>query len=481
MNQPHPTRRPNATAAWIERESYIEAFELAYQADPAVDIADFAPATNHPFYLSVLEELVRIDLEHHWLCGEPRWLEEYVSRFPELIEASAAVRTLAFEEFRLRRKVGQAPTADEYLIRFGIDPSRAIRDDLPDEPLPGPQTPKPVAERFAHVMATLPRVGDEFLGYNLTAELGAGAFGQVFLARPKGRLGRPVALKVVQDSGGEFAVLKRLCHPHVMPVEAVHMAGPFCAVRMPYCGAVTLGHVLERVKGRLEKPTTGLPFVEVSRPGFPSGGDVATGAAVRTALCRATYSDAALWVIARLADGLAHAHGQGILHRDLKPANVLLADDGRPMLLDFNLAVDAAVDALPGGTLPYMAPEQIDAFVKGTHSPDARSDLYSLGVMLYQMLTGRLPYPPRESSAEGIAAAVAVRRLPPASVRLLNLTVPESTAELVRRLLDRDPSRRFDSASALRADLDARLPHMPPSAAPDGWVRRMIGWIGGRP
>jgi serine/threonine protein kinase len=221
--------------------------------------------------------------------------------------------------------------------------------------------------------------------------------------------------------------------------------------------------------------------VEVSRPGFPSGGDVSAGATVRAALCKATYADAALWIVARLADGLSHAHEQGILHRDLKPANVLLADDGRPMLLDFSLAVDAAGDAPPGGTLPYMAPEQLEAFLSGARSLDPRSDLYGLGVILFQVLTGRLPYPAREPSPEGIAAAVGDRRLAPANVRLLNLSVPESTAEVVRRLLDRDPAHRFESAAALRADLDARLPHLPPSAAHSSWARRLIGWIGWRP
>src|SRR5205814_7487968 len=98
----------------------------------AADIADFLPPPAHPLYVPVLEELVRIDLEQHWLRGEPRWLDDYLRRFPALLEASASVRTLAFEEFRLRRRAGEAPTADEYKKRFGIDPTRAIRDDRLD-------------------------------------------------------------------------------------------------------------------------------------------------------------------------------------------------------------------------------------------------------------------------------------------------------------------------------------------------------------
>src|SRR4051812_38091332 len=210
----HPPRR-TPRALWIEREKFIEAFEAARAADPDAELADFLPPPGHPLYIPVLEELVRIDLERRWLGGRPLWLEEYFRRFPQLLEASASVRTLAFEEFRLRRQAGQAPTADEYRTRFGIDPSRGIRDDAP-ELVPGPRTPQPRPDRFAQVMAALPRVGDQFLDYRLIAELGAGSFGQVFLAE---RAGTRVALKVSPAWGGEVVTPARLRHPNIVPVE----------------------------------------------------------------------------------------------------------------------------------------------------------------------------------------------------------------------------------------------------------------------
>src|SRR5205807_1392074 len=105
-----------------------------------------------------------------------------------------------------------------------------------------------------------------------------------------------------------------------------------------------------------------------------------------------TYVQSVLWIASRLADGLAHAHERGILHRDLKPANILLTDEGQPMLLDFNLSADTKLGTSPeaamiGGTLIYMSPEHIEAFRGGQRPVDARSDIYSLGLILYELLT----------------------------------------------------------------------------------------------
>src|SRR5262249_58143462 len=114
----------------------------------------------------------------------------------------------------------------------------------------------------------------------------------------------------------------------------------------------------------------------------------------RQRLERSSYVEAALWLTARLAEGLAHAHERGVLHRDLKPANVLLADDGTPMLLDFNLAQEyGAAAALAGGTLPYMAPEYLARLGRDTPRSEPRHDVYALGLILWEMLAGQFPYP----------------------------------------------------------------------------------------
>ncbi|HEY1379419.1 MAG TPA: serine/threonine-protein kinase [Gemmataceae bacterium] len=496
MNPPPPPPRRTPGAQWIEREKYIEAFEAARAADPAADFAPFLPPPDHPLFVPVLEELVRIDLEHHWLQGDPRWLEDYLRRFPQLLEASASVRTLAFEEFRLRRRVGQSPTAEEYKQRFGIDPARGIRDDGPDL-VPGPRTPPPRTDRFAQVMAALPHVGDQFLDYRLLAELGAGAYGRAFLAE---RAGRRVALKVGPALGAE--PLTRLRHPNIVPVEEVFHVGSFRAVVMPYLGGVTLAHVLKALTGLPEPPIRGVALFAATRPELPPGDVPAADAALRPALQAVYFADAVLWVAAQVADGLSHAHGQGVLHLDLKPANVLFTDTSRPMLLDFHPEggkpqvphleaqtgggptwEDLGLATLPaGGTLPYMAPEQIDAFRGRPRRVDGRADLFALGVILYQFFAGKLPFAATaDASPEGLSAALAERENGPPDPAAANPAVPPLAAAVVRRLLAPDPAERFPDARALIAELRRVLRDFPLPLPPGpGWFARLLTRLGCR-
>jgi serine/threonine protein kinase len=466
MNNPPPHRPRNAQ--WIEREKYIEAFETARAVDPAADMAAFLPPPNHPLLLPVLEELVRIDLEQHWLRGSPRWLEDYLNRFPVLMEASASVRTLAFEEFRLRRRVGQAPTADEYKSRFGIDPARGIRDDRLDL-VPGPRTPAPPTDRFAQVMAALPQVGDQFLDYRLLAELGAGAYGRAFLAE---RAGRRVALKVGPALGAE--TLTRLNHPNIVPVEEVFHVGSFRGVVMPYLGGLTLAHVLKAITDLPEPPIRGVALFAASRSELPPGEAPSADAALRPALEAVYYADAVLWLAAQIADGLGHAHSHGVLHLDLKPANILFTASGRPMLLDFHPAGGLSEPA--GGTLPYMAPEQIDAFRGEARAVDARTDLFALGVMLFQFFASRMPYQgPTDATQEALAAGLAERLQPPPDPTAMNRAVPPLAAAVVRRLLAPDPAERFSDAAALIAELRRTLRDTPlPVPAGASWLAKII-------
>ena len=208
---------------------------------------------------------------------------------------------------------------------------------------------------------------------------------------------------------------------------------------------------------------------------------------------------AAVWIVTRLAEGLDHAHSRGLLHRDLKPANILIAGDGTPMLLDFNLAASTDVGtetgsqgpssepvverALLGGTLPYMAPEHLDAIdPEGSTSPEAvevRSDLYALGLILFEMISGNHPF--REPPA-GLTPAATIRcmnedrrRRPAPSLRGNCPEVPWSLDALVSQCLDPDPDRRYQNARDLAEDLRRFLEDLPMKHCPEPSLRERLG------
>jgi serine/threonine protein kinase/Tfp pilus assembly protein PilF len=206
----------------------------------------------------------------------------------------------------------------------------------------------------------------------------------------------------------------------------------------------------------------------------------------RAGLGALSYVDAVLWMASRLAGGLAHAHDCGILHRDMKPANILLTDDGRPMLLDFNLAEDlkrrpvaAGEKAAVVGTLPYMAPEHLDAFRGGEGSVDARSDLFAFGVIFFEMLTGRPPFPIRDwVRSRALGAMIEDRTAPPPRLRPWNPAVSPAVESIILRCLEPDPARRYQSARELVEDLERHLAHRPLKYAPEPSLReRAAKWL----
>jgi tetratricopeptide (TPR) repeat protein len=182
-----------------------------------------------------------------------------------------------------------------------------------------------------------------------------------------------------------------------------------------------------------------------------------------------------------MAAGLAHAHERGILHRDLKPANVLLTDDGQPMLLDFHLAEQvhespSPTAALIGGTLEYMAPEHLEAFRGADRVVDERSDVYSLGIILYELLTTRRLFKVRHGTDRLDLDALLQERLrPQPGVRDLNRTVSPAIESIVRHCMEPDPQARYQSASDLREDLERQQQDLPLKYAAERSVRERVG------
>jgi serine/threonine protein kinase/tetratricopeptide (TPR) repeat protein len=382
--------------------------------------------------------------------------------------------------------------------------NRAVGQSLPAEinvePPPAPSdlglADSGLVAGVREALRHLPAIGDWFAGFHLVAVLGRGAFGRVYLARQGDLADRFVALKVSTDLAGESRTLARLQHTNIVPIYSVHRKAPFQAVCMPYFGATTLAHLLGRYRGDRSLPVTGRQLVDTLRvlndrtevptasktgngpewtaPGTGAGAVIAresgdeAGALPARHVARGflgllgsmTYTNAVCWMGAQLADGLAHAHGEGLVHNDLKPANVLLADDGRPMLLDFGVAEELATRplapaAMIGGTLPYMSPEHLESVRTGTPLTDARSDLYALGIILFEMLTGRHPFMiPEGRPDEVVPLMLAERRAGAPRLRQHNPAISPGLEAIVRKCLAPDPAGRYASAADLRDDLD---------------------------
>lgn len=275
------------------------------------------------------------------------------------------------------------------------------------------------------------RIGSEGIGglagltlcgrYRLGHLIGAGGMAQVWEATDE-VLGRQVAVKLlhphlagdtafVQRFRAEAIAAARLSHPGIVGIYDTCAEGTHEAIVMELLDAVTLRRHLDE-QGVLDADT-----------------------AVRIGL--------------RLLDALEAAHRAGLVHRDVKPSNVLLCRDGRVKIADFGIAkaddqTELTQEGSLIGTASYLAPEQLLG-----STVDGRTDLYSLGVVLYECVTGRVPF----QGDTGAAVALARLHTDPIDPRRLRADVPPRVAEAIMRVLRRDPDDRFDSAADLRAAL----------------------------
>jgi serine/threonine-protein kinase len=266
-------------------------------------------------------------------------------------------------------------------------------------------------------------------GFTIERQLGAGATSWVYLASRDGGAERLVVkvmrLGTVTDAAvvrflSEMQALRKLHHPRIIPMLEPGEANGALFFTMPWIPGETL-HTRLRGRGPLGVEET----VRIARD---------------------------------IAAALEHAHGKGIVHRDVKPANVLLAQEGGAYLMDFgfaNTTTLAAEGAVPDGrrivvgTPDYMSPEQIT----GKRADDWRGDLFSLGCVMFEMLTGQTPF------AGGSSHAVMMRRLtePPLDLRALRPDTPGDVADMVRRNLAVQPADRFATAGALVVAIDSLL------------------------
>jgi eukaryotic-like serine/threonine-protein kinase len=378
---------------------HVDAFVEAWETNSAPpNLAPFLPAAGEIRRLTLVE-LIKVDLEYRWLSrGCPKRISEYFAEFPELIQDRLPC-DLIYEEFHIRKQSGQAVDAEEYAEAFPGH-SAEIASILNIE-----QAYETTAffhrarqQRIEGVVA-----GDTIDDFELLAELGAGAFAKVFLARQKS-MQRTVAVKISADQGTEPQTLAQLDHDHIVRVYDQRLL-PDRKLRllyMQYIAGGTLQHVIRRVREIPLEERTGEIVLNVVDEGLDKRGDLRpTMSAARHWLATATWPEAVCWIGSRLARGLDYAHRRGVLHRDVKPANVLLTAEPSPKLADFNISfstkvVGAAPTAYFGGSLAYMSPEQLEAcspaHARSADDLDGRSDLYSLGVLLWELLSGYRPF-----------------------------------------------------------------------------------------
>jgi hypothetical protein len=420
--------------------------------------------------LARLVEVLRDDQARRWRAGRGVRAEAYLGAFPALADSPEDALVLIWGEVLLRLQADERPRPEEYRARFPQHADAlALQFDLQGQ-LEGSSGPATLCQ--AEPARALPPGRPALPGYEILGELGRGGMGVVYRAR-QASLNRVVALKMLL--AGPFAhpeqharlraeaeAVARLRHPNIVQIFEVgeHNGHPYL--------------VLEYVEGG---------SLDAVLDGKPQNPRAAAGLA--ETLARAVHA----------------AHEQGVVHRDLKPANILLASGGRkspefdsphsgdsrpplaecvPKITDFGLAkqMDTGAGRTPTeailGTPSYMAPEQASGKAR---SVTTAADVYALGAILYELLTGRPPFQ-GETPMDTLHQVVADDPLPP---RALLAKVPRDLETICLKCLHKEPGRRYSSALALAEDLRRYLVGEPIRARPVGPAGRLWRWCRRKP
>ncbi|MFO0869211.1 MAG: protein kinase [Pirellulales bacterium] len=383
---------------------------------------------HEPAFVSQIVDRLHAEQSRLWTDGQPRRVADYLAEHPWLREHPQRVVDLIYWEFRLREAQGESPQPREYCDLFPELASLLVRQFEVHEQLLGSATDVSVeqspalAEQHHEKIRERSDTARQYGRYLVRRELGRGGFGRVYAAWDP-ELEREVAIKLLSETSGadadgwdlrqEARKVASVSHPAIVPVyDFGEQQGEFYIVSRLIAGQ---------------------------------------SLAQRLTADRCSHATA-IRLAARIADGLQHAHEAGLIHRDVKPANILLDEQGRAYLTDFGLSLRTTERAARAGeiagTLPYMAPEMLTGQLDRV---GPASDLFSLGVVLYELLTGRLPFPERTCAERSTASR---DPLPPAP-RSLDDTIPEPLEQLCLWALAHEPEARPPTARLFAARLRA--------------------------
>jgi serine/threonine protein kinase/formylglycine-generating enzyme required for sulfatase activity len=321
--------------------------------------------------------------------------------------------------------------------------------------------------------------------YRIQKELGRGGQGVVYLASDT-RLHRLVAIKVLTAYGApneaalirfrrEAEVASRLNHPGICPVfdMGTSDSGPYLV--MPYFPGETLAdRIRNRSRGVIESIFVSL---ESQSPATKAEDHLALSGDATYAVTNNEELNATLQLTEAVASALHAAHEVGIIHRDIKPSNILISNTGQPIILDFGLAQDESDDGQGltrtgdlFGTPPYMSPEQVAG---GASSTDRRTDVWSLGVTLYESLTGQRPF----DAPTRMQLFQTIQDIEPIDPRRLNRSISRDLSVVMRCALSKSKNHRYQTAQAFAEDLARVRRHEPVHARPAGPILRLSRWF----
>jgi hypothetical protein len=432
-------------------ESWLVEFDLGWTPDRLSARARELPADS-ALRLPALVEMVKIDLERQWQRGERRPLEAYLHAFPELAAWGTVTGELLLVEYQVRRQFGDTADPDDYERRFP-GAAELLRPALDQGSAPGHDTLRPEGSTVAPPPLPSPfptaapgALPPQFGRYRIVKLLGKGGMGSVYLAHDS-KLDRPVALKVPSFSAEDDATLLErfyrearaaatIDHPNLCPVYDVGQVGGAHYLTMAYIEGESLAQRILKKPGLSQREAAGL--------------------------------------VRKVALGVGEAHAHGVIHRDLKPNNIMLNRRGEPVVMDFGLARRSKAEDLrltPSGSMlgtpAYMPPEQVrgDADLMGPGS-----DVYSLGVVLYELLTGQLPF---VGSFGAVMADILTR--PPRPPSSLRPDVEPQLEAICLKALAKAPGDRYAGMADFAAALEEYLSTPGPRPTAGSGPRRATG------